>query len=236
MHKSVKYFFILQFVVLLFSTCKKKEDKSLSSTPPASSYPFSVLQTAYIYVDNSSTVTIDSSAMAAFSQNPTNVFPPTFVQAGNVSLNDSALYFNSEAYENVFPINISQSLKWTITGSGTITPFTHSYIPSYPKYTGGNSLPDTCSKASGITLNISGVTNLQNGITISISQGSSANATKQLSGNGTVFFSASELSSFTTNSSFHLEMVFKNTKTETLGGVLHSFNNNMWYIKNPYLK
>lgn len=231
------YIFQIIIVALIFLiSCKKKEEKSPSLTTSTSTYPYSVLQTAYTYVDNGSTVTLDSSVIASFFQSPMDVFPPTFIQAGNVSLNDSVLYFNTEAYENATPINLSQSLKWSVSGSGTITAFTHSYIPSYPKYTGGNLLPDTCTKSSGITLNISGLSNLQNYIFVSISQGSSAYLSKQLSGSGTVVFTASELSSFTTNSSFHLEIVFQNTKTETLGGVIHSFNNNVWYIKNPYLK
>lgn len=193
------------------------------------------MQTDYTYLDNGSTVTMDSNAIAVFMQGPMGTINNVYISAGNVSLNDSNLYFMLDNYMKVNPINISQTLKWVATGSGTITPFTYTFVPSYPKYVGGSVLPDTCTKMSGITINISGVSNLSGGIGVSVTQGATSIG-KSISTNGTVSFSTSEIGAFNTNANFSIELIFQNTTSATLGGVLHSFNNCVLYNKIAYLK
>lgn len=227
---------IFLICVISFSCKKKKEDSNPSPVTNNSLTPYSVMQTSYNYADNGGVVTLDSNAQAFFFQSPIGFGTPVPIQVGNVTLNDTNLYFYIDSYKKAYPINISQTLNWTVSGSGTVTAFTHSFTPFYPKYTGGNLLPDTCVKASGITLNISGVSNLTGFISVSVSQSSSAYLSKQLNGNGTVTFTSSELSSFNTNTNLYFELVFQNSKNETLGSVLHSFNNNIWYNKVSYLK
>lgn len=227
---------------ILFSTisCKKKAASTPSSTPPAptttpSTLPFSVMQTDYTYLDNGSTLVMDSNVIAVFMQKPWGTINNVYISAGNVSLNDSDLNFVLDNYMKVNPINISQTLKWKATGSGTITPFTYTFVPSYPNYTGGSLLPDTCTLASGITLTVSGVSNLTGVVWVSVSQ-SSSGYTKDIPGNGTISFSASELSGFSINSNIQIEIRLQNTTSQNLGGVLHSFNNSLIYNKIAYLK
>lgn len=225
--------------LILFITCKKKSAstpaQTSTSTSTPSTAPYSIMETYYTYTDNGSGVSLDSNAFASFLKTPIGTNPAVYISAGNVNLNDSVLDFVVDQYLLANPINISQTLKWSATGSGTITAFTHTFVSSYPKYTGGNLLPDTCSKASGITLNISGVTNLTGFMYLVLSQASNQYQ-KDIASNGTVTFSASELSTFNTNANISFQLVFINTQRATLSGVLHSFNNTVYYNKFAYLK
>lgn len=231
----------LLFIFLLsigIVACKKKASSSSAApviTTPSASYPYSVMQTDYTYLDNGSTVVMDSNAIAVFMQKPLGTINNVYISAGNVSLNDSNLNLVLDNYMKVNPINISQTLKWQATGSGTITPFTHTFVPSYPKYTGGSILPDTCTLSSGVTVTVSGVSNLTGAVWVGVSQ-SVYGYMKALSGNGTISFSNSELSGFNVNANFQIEITLQNTISQNLGGVLHSFNNSVLYNKIAYLK
>lgn len=232
-------------VILIFTfsySCKKKktEEPAPASTtniftPPAQ--PYSILQTAYRYANYNNVVSLDSTVLAAFFESPIGASSSiNYVNAGNVSLNDSNLYLFSGIYSNSVAINISNTVKWNVTGSGTVTPFTFSYTASYPKYSGGNFLPDTCYKSSGISLTISGVTNTSNGVSVLINQSPNTISKYLSTPNGVVNIAAAELSAFTTNTPLYIELSFSNYKQQTFGGVLHQFNNDVTYHKVSYLK
>lgn len=162
-------FALIVLSVFISFSCKKKNDTeptpTATTSPAPKSYPNSLLMTYYNYYDNNGIITKDSLVAAMFFDVPLGTSPTiNYVNAGKVSLNNSFLYQNSSLYSNTVAINISDSIKWTASGSGTVSPFSYSYKASYPKYTGGNLLPDTCIKANGITLTISGVSNLQGGL------------------------------------------------------------------------
>jgi hypothetical protein len=225
--------------ITFFISCKKKkteepEPKTNVFTFPAQ--PYSILQTAYRYSDNNHVIYLDSTALGFFKDGEITSSTANYVSAGNVAVNDSNLYNSFGIYSNTTAINISGSIKWTATGSPTISAFTYSYIASYPKYSGGNLLADTFYKSAGITLNINGVTNTTNGVTVLIDQ-SSISINKYLSNpNGVINIPASDLSSFSSNQNISIELIFSNTNQQTLGGKLIQFNNDITYSKLAYLK
>ncbi len=235
--KKVKSIVIILLVCIISFSCKKKKDEPPHvNVVPASTMPYSILQTAYRYANNNNVISLDSTALAIFSDAPLNS-SLNYVDAGDVSLNDSGFYYFSGVYSNSTAINISANLKWTVAGSATISPFSYTYSASYPKYTGGNLLPDTCYKSSGITITISGVSNTTNGVSVFINQSSATSITKYLpTPNGVINISAAELSSYSVNAAIYIELMFSNTHQQTFGGKAHQFNNDVSYNKISYLK
>jgi hypothetical protein len=235
-----KAFNIFIVFTLLFSlSCKKKKNEP--EPTPVTSYnswdAYSMLQTMKHTSDNLGVLWHDSSSLAVFYDRPIKSSNSNYVSAGIVKLNDSVLYYNSGLYSGYHPINITAPVKWTVTGSGTITPFDYTITPSYPKYTGGNLLPDTCIKANGITVTVSGVSNNTQGVSLFLN-GSSGMTNKFISGsgNGSVTFTAADLASFNVNSSINLQLMMSNYNTQAVNGVVHSFVSTISYQKVIWLK
>lgn len=257
----IKQVCLLLITVSFILSCKKKEAEpattnnnsttggvTTGSNPstvtttlsPSNGGDFSGLQTTYTYLDYNGALVKDSSVFASFYATPPTSVAPTTIYAGTVTLNGTTIPFNSgtNSYYNATssPINISGALSWSVSGSGTVTPFGQSFVPSYPKYTGGNLLPDTCVKANGVTINISGVTNNQNSVTVRL-YSSSANAFKYIMGsNGSVNFSSADLNNFTVNQPVTIIVGCANIFSATHNGIKHGFINNISYQKTSYMK
>ncbi|MBL7912397.1 MAG: hypothetical protein JNJ41_15155 [Bacteroidia bacterium] len=235
-------------ILLLVFSCKKKE--TTTEEPPATNSTtgtttttgggaYSDMQTTYIVTDLLGTISRDSAIYANFYSSPVTSSSLSLVNAGAVTLNSISIPTLGLKYGIIFnsPVNLLSSLNWSVTGSGTITAFSHSFTPSYPKYSGGNLLPDTCSKLAGITLTISGVTNNIGNVVIVQLFGGSANSVKYiLTSNGTISFTSQELASFPTNTNLSIQLGFANFTYATYSGIKHGFSNNLQYIKYAYLK
>ncbi len=241
-------------LILLFTffACKKKGNEPEPLTPttpiPGVGVPdglvkstggnYCSLQTNYIYYNTNGVITKDSAVFAAFYSQPPSSTLPTNVSGGTVTLNGTTITAVGDVYyiSNNLPINITGSLAWNVSGSGTVTAFSQSFIPSYPKYSGGNLLPDTCIKANGITINISGVTNNQSSVSVSLYSGTSSINKYILGSSGAVSFYPSELNAFTINSSISINVIMSNQYTAILGGIKRGFANTLQYTKYSYLK
>lgn len=229
----------------------KKEDKEPAPTPTPSGVlggpyqTYSYFRTGYSVTESNGVVYVDSSSVfAMFYDQPT--YPNNKIPAGNVSINSLSLTPDqSNFYQYQFfsgPMNISNTLHWNVTGAGTITAFTHSYTPSYPRYSGADLLPDTCVKANGLSVSITGVSNrsgLIPGLSISVYQSSPTyvqiNKSTQTS-SGTVSFSASELAGFDTSESFYLLVSINNYTSVNVSNVFRAFSCDYQYTKEIYFK
>ncbi len=198
------------------------------------------LQASYNILNNNGVISKDSFVIASFYSAPVSSVVPTNMQAGNVKLNNLPLPLNG-ATTTYFVMNpsvaINTTLDWQVSGSGTVTAFTQSYTATYPIYTGGTLLPDTISKSSGTTLNINGVSNNQNSVTVYIRDVSATTPFKYILGsNGTVQFTASDLASFTPLQSVTISISLSNMYSATHGGIKRGFSNTISYNKICYLK
>lgn len=233
-----KIFFVFIALSVFIVSCKKKEK---NTTPPASTNnvvagAYSNHQADYYYLDNGTTVTKDSMVFVSYFQSPpTGTASIVKVNAGNVYLNGTALNYSSGTYQNGGPLKVSGLITWSVSGSGTVTAFVHSYTASHPSYTGANLLPDTCIKSSGININVSGVSNVSS-VSVGLYQGSSSLMKQLFSFNGNVNFTSTELASFSTMQPITIMVDCGKYKTEILGGVEHGFSNNLVYNKISYLK
>ncbi len=240
-------------LLLTFFACKKKEatpaptNTSATGGTSTGAAPsglvasnggdFCNLETTYQYINSGGIVTKDSSILGSFYSVLNST---TKINAGVVTLNNATIPFNnSSLFYTLSPntsVNIAGSLTWSVSGSGTVTPFSQSFIPNYPKYTDGNLLPDTCIKANGITVNVSGVSNNQSGVFVSLSSGSNYIYKYYLGSNGSVTFSPAELNAFTTNNYLIIIVKLDNKYSATLGGIKRGFTNSLQYSKFSYLK
>lgn len=246
----MKHILLVAFAVTLFCASCKKKDESPAPTPTNTtttgnnSFAYSDMYTGYSILNYNNSITVDSSASAQFylESNPNG--PAVNVTAGNVNLNSYSLTAQSDNVymsPNPGPLSITGPLNWTVAGSGTITAFNYSYTASYPKYTGGNLLQDTCVKANGISINVAGlsdyVTEASNsGLTVMLLQNTMISKPIFGTAGGTVTFSAAELSGFSSNSPISIMISVVNFNRVVVNGVNRNFNCGLLYQKYSYLK
>lgn len=239
MKKSNYTIYILLFA-LVFTFCKKKDkDPVATSSTPSTPSLFdsrSILQTTYYTSEYFGTTYSDSSALAIFFDQPMSVSTKTQVSAGAVIFNDSTLYFSFGSYSSYFPVNLTVPQRWSVSGSSFIPGFSYTVTPSFPQYSGQSSLPDSCYKSSGLTININGVTNFSGSAITLFLNNTSGSAVKSITGNGVVVFTPSDLSSFTVGTAMTLQIVITNYHTATLGGLVHSFAFTRSHQKGIWLK
>ncbi len=238
----------LSLVILLsFTFCKKKEStpsttpSSIGSSTGGSKTGGSIcdLQTTKYITNTNGTIIIDSFVVASFYSAPVSSVAPTKVSGGTVKLNGNIIPYNGSNYSitNNLNFNISGTLNWNVTGSGTLTAFSHTYTASYPKYTGGNLLPDTCVRANGISLNITGVSNFSGATVLASISSGGTYAYKYIFGSsGTINFTAAELANFPTNSILFITITLSNYTTTNFGGLTQGYSNALQYTKYSYLK
>jgi hypothetical protein len=227
---------ILLVLVISFS-CKKKTTPSgpAVSTPQ----PYSEFKSKYTYYDQNGVIGLDSMIRAVIYNMPYNPTSPSFnfVYGGNVTFNDSTLNYSGGIYGCGNPlsacpkVNMRGPIKWDVPGSGTVTPFTYTFMPVYPIYTTGSQLQDTCVKANGITINLSGISNATS---VFVSIGGVGKTIMLPS--SSVAFSTVDLASLPTNQNLIILIYISNKWTSTQGGILHGFNAVLEYYKYSYLK
>lgn len=245
----MKNIIIIILGTIFFLSCKKKDNTKPDTNPiqptttGASSTGNGVmgnLQSGYNLLDmGNGLYSYDSSVVASFYSTPSGSSLPTNIYVGNISVNNKTLQFN--AGQNYYidttkNINMNQ-LVWNVAGSGTVTAFSHTHTAVYPKYTNSNiSSLDTCLKANGFTINVSGITNTNANTTISVFQGGNS-INKYISGSiGSVTFSPTDLSAFSINSSLSIYLFLINTNTVSIGSVSYGFTDTYTYYKFSYLK
>jgi hypothetical protein len=236
-------------IIFLFTACKKKETTpdvpaTNTTTTGGGNFVYSYMATAYNITDYNNSITLDSSVTAQFYTGPAPAGPPQNVLAGIVALNTFSL--NPESDNSYFSSSpnmttISGPLNWSVSGSGDVAAFSYSYMPVYPKYTGGSLLQDTCTKSNGISINISGVTDyttsaLSSGLTVMLVQSSIISKPIFGTSGGTVTFSPAELTGFSTNSPITIFISIVNFNTVPINGVNRNFNCELTYQKYAYLK
>jgi hypothetical protein len=243
---------IVLFLVIMLLACKKKDSIPEATATTNSSVinptglsqstggDYCNLQTSYTYVNIGGVISKDSLVVASFYTAPSGATLPTNIYAGTVTLNGVNLPF--ESVNSIYYIstslsaNITAPITWSVSGSNTVTAFSQSFTPSYPKYTGGNSLPDTCVKANGITINVNGVSNNQNSVVVYLNSSTGSVFKYILGSTGSVYFNPTDLAVFTTNQFITISLNFTNSYTATHNGIKRGFSNSLNYQKISYLK
>jgi hypothetical protein len=229
-------------VSLLFYNCKKKDQPEEENNPPVVTLPSfnnvnGIIQALYIISESGNNTMMNSTVAIGFYESPSKT--TTFVEAGTVSVNSVSLTFSSfSGYQNfgTEKINLHSNLNWSVSGSSssTVVPFTYSHQPNMPAYTGYGALPDTCIKSSGISLNISGMSNFKLASVHLMQDGE--NIYKAVNGNGTVTFSAKEISLFSTTDPVQLMISVSNLSTIKIANVPYNLLYSTLFNKAIFLK
>lgn len=237
----------LLFATLLIVSCKKKNTPD-PSTPgtggviTGSTVPNGVygnLQTGYYdYEDNQGLITHDSISIASFYESPMSSTAPVNVYAGTVTVNGINMdYTPPQNYyiENTHTANM-KTLVWSASGSGTVTPFSYTYTPVYPKITGPIVLQDTCHKLTGISISLSGVSSLSGSASVFLYEGNSSVSKTFFGTSGTVNFTSADLSVFSPNNPLTIMVLLINTNQLAVGNIKYQFASTYTYTKFSYLK
>lgn len=256
----VLYSTFLCSVLFMFS-CNKKETKkeeavqtttgnsNTSATIPSglsnsTNYETCSLSSVIYYYNTLGVVTKDSAVNATFKSTlPGSGVTPTNVFAGSVTFNGMSLTTTTiSGLQNFYggsfgwPVNFTSNNTWSVSGSGTVTPFSISFVPSYPIYTGASSLPDTCSKSAGISLNINGISNSQGYYTVSLVSGAQLILKVSTTTTSLLNIASSELSNFPVNQNIYINVSVANLFGADLNGLRRGFSNGIIYRKTVYLK
>lgn len=234
---------VFLFATLLIVSCKKKDTTEPSTSGngggTTTSGIYGNMQAGYYDYDYGGGVTTkDSMVIASFYQSPMSSVSPTNIYAGTVTVNGANLdYSPPQNYyiENTHSVSMN-SLVWNATGSGTVTPFSYTYTPVYPKISGAINISDTCYKSSGISVSLSGISNASGSTIVYLYQGSNSLSKSIFTSAGTVNFTPTELSSFATNSSLSIMVFLTNVSQQTIGSVKYQFSGTYTYTKFSYLK
>ena len=245
MKRSLTAFSLI--IAITFTFCKKKEttpEPTPSSTTTTTGGPTSscsLFNTGYNVYNTNNIITVDSSMIYGMFYDQPN--SNTKIFGGTVTVNSLSLTPDQGNFYMLYSpgqVNITSALNWSVTGSGTVTAFSYSYVPSYPKYSGGNLLPDTCVKANGFSIVISGVSNhvsvFNSGVSVNLYQGSNQISKSIQTDSGTITFSAAELAAFNSNATVTLMIGISNINSVSLGGLYRTFNSSYQYNKSIYLK
>ncbi len=249
----MKKLILFTFLLFLFTFCKKKEntiDSPVTNTsnttggnsviPNGLAAPtggaFCNLETAYRFLQQGSSITKDSMITTVFYNSIPGSPSFSYIPAGTISLNGVSIPFNSTGNYYSYPVGaptqISGNITWSVSGSGTVTPFTQSYIPIYPQYSGYSSLPDTLFISKGVNIPVNGISQTRNSsVFIYVSAGSQRQSKYLTSTNGTISFSANDLSGFPTNGFGQITITCPNIYEAIHGGVRHGFSCIMEFTK-----
>jgi hypothetical protein len=239
---------IIILTITIFLSCKKKDNTTPTNNPSQTSTTGAAnttgvmgnLQSGYNVLDiGNGQYVFDSSIVASFYDMPSGSSLPNNIYVGVVKVNNNIMKYETSLgfYQDTTIYLNMNNLIWNVAGSGTVTAFSHTHTPVYPKYASSNiALLDTCLKANGFTVNVNGITNTNANTTIYVFQGANS-AFKYITGSsGNVTFSPTDLAAFTTNSSLSIYVYLTNYHTVPLGSVSYAFSDTYSYTKFSYLK
>lgn len=226
----MKYLFLSAILVLASYSCKKKDSaEPIVSTTGGSTVSAGVygsLQTLAIQAYSGNTFAYnDSTASASFYASPPSSSSVGYVNAGTVTYNGTQLKKSTNLYsDTTHLINIHQSgAVWNVAGSADVPTFTFAVTPSYPSFTGNVNLPDSISLSSNLTINLTGVSNCNSGIGVTLSDGVNYKTKSIIVPSTTCSFSSAELSAFSTTPNAYIIITFSN-------GVFNTFSGKKYYF------
>lgn len=225
-NKTVKITAVLIFILLFYSSCKKKEiPKPVPVNNPVVLSPYSA-STSNLFSGFFTTVqwkSIKSGTIIASNFNATVFFYSTpinlpsgdpILKVNSIQLNNTIVNYDTTylMYKTNQPTNFFSQL-WQINGSNGIPSFNYSNT-NYPTCINFDVTPDSISKSNSLTININGVSGINtNNSTFVLFDGfdTSINIQRALNnGDNTLTFTPSELSIFniTTGGSFGTAFIF----------------------------
>ena len=166
---------ILLFISIFFLifSCKKKSETTQEpaatqqTNTPIQTGAYGKLSISVNSVYYTGGFDVDTFIVANFSVDSVNYSPYWTTNVGDVYLNGNGMLltiagtasYNNESLLPECPTLTSPST-WSISGNPNTLPYTYTFTPNIPSFTGISQLPDSFSLSSNLTLTITGVSNL----------------------------------------------------------------------------
>ena len=231
---------------LLLSSCSKKTDNLLNDTPSVStpsattpSFPdgygalAAVSTISYTVVAG---ITIPVQVNSAVGVFYTSAGSGSKADGGTVTVNGKTLTKqsnNAYVYQNLTdPLSLSSSNAWNDTGSASVPAFSYTDNRPMPTYSDYASLPSSVTRASGLTVNLSGTISGTDSVYVVLISTSSSVIIKRVAGTAAqAVFTPSELSSLSATSTGIVEVCPWNYVSETFSGKKFYFVNESAYTR-----
>lgn len=150
--KSFQKFRILlaSLPIIFFASCEKGEDKPINDKPLTYGFLSAILNEEKLINGTDTITVVNQMGYAVFLADP-NV-PNIFTEAGNVSLNDTALIkdANNKYLKVANNLNLNNTIKWKVSGAGNIPDFNVTDTVFFPSYNGA--IPAFVDKNNGLNL------------------------------------------------------------------------------------
>lgn len=241
--KLINLFLIILVVSASFS-CKKKTNTSEEPTPEPQPAPVisqgemglfksDLSFNDYSYMNGG--ILKDSAIYARFFASDTQTNQS--VSAGTLTVNGATLtqLSNPITYYLLGNVNM-HSLSWSVSGSGTVSASSFSYIANYPVFNGSGLLPDTVSKSTGANFTVSSVSNYSGTSKIEVSQWSNSYTVSPTNFPTVLNITPTTLANFSSNSTFNVQITLTNHSQITLNGKKYGVEAVCLYSKIVYLK
>lgn len=246
MKKIISIIFVVSFIIFGFtkkSNMAVPGKKLMADTISSISGVFNSYY--YTHIDAIDNLSYDSLNTAEFYPSAINSQTSTTVSAGNISLNTVDIPYNSDYlryFQTATNINMN-ILNWTVSGSTNIPAFSFSFTPVYPSFDYG-SLPDSCTKSSGITITLNSLVNNDPNLFVSSATLQQSNGAIKITKtinyaaitNNTVFFSSTDLASFNTNANLDIIISLQNYNYITAGHQSYAYIVSRHFKKDSFLK
>jgi hypothetical protein len=248
MRKNIFIFFAA--ACILFS-CKKDKNTS-NTTASTGATATTTTWDGFFQINknitfNSGSAQILYQAAAGFCSSSFPSFSPgSAILVDSVQLNNSTLYCSTVAKQYIYidtigfvslsgsthPVNFPYSFR--TFGNNGVPSFTYTLNNPIPAFTGYNSLPDTFSAGSALSLNLQGISGADS-IYFSISGGTTL--TKNVAGNiSTITIPASSMSQLSNSGTGTIFITVSKIDTKSFGGKAMNFSTQVRLTKNIIIK
>lgn len=157
-----------------------------------------------------------------------NLGATTLVDAGDVSINSNKLTkAENNSYTKLATIGMTPASldldgdnNWSVAGKNGVSALTYNYTAAFPDYTG--TIPSTVTKSSGVSIDLSSVTNADS-VYVFIASGNTSVLKRYSQNVGNVTISASDLSILPASTTALMEVVPFRTTVRTINGKDYAF-------------
>lgn len=240
MKTPVKFFVLfLALSAAIFTGCTKDDDTPEDTTSSTNEFSFDDSFGIFVAVKSVTTQTVGgftipievNTATAAFMESAGST---SMVDGGDVTLNSMSLkkvQNNAYVYDDFLnPLDFG-TVTWTAAGNGSVPAINKTVSRGFPSFSGSESLPASVSKATGLSISLSGkVSNADSVLVVILSNNKSAY--KIVAGNAaSVNFSSTDLSGVEASSAGLVTVSPYNISSETISSKKYYFINETVYSK-----
>jgi hypothetical protein len=233
--------FLVPVMITGMISCKKTDNPATPNNPAQGPTPYTpapgnvagafvAVQMKYTYNMEGLPIPVDIESEIGTGGVYTSVGATTFVDAGAISVNGNSLdkQSNNSYLKAAFPgqtpddLGFDSGADWNIGGAGSVAAFSYSHSGGFPSFTG--TMPTEITKASGLTISMSSLSNADS-VYILIAAGGTSIFKGYDGSVSSITLSAADLAGLpvVTDRTAYLEVLPVRIKVQTIGGKDYAF-------------